>query len=361
MIFVTGGLRSGTTLLANLIGVLEQPFPLLFVEAKRAFLRECGVPRDDYPIGHGFHDGDPGAEALDLFLRGWRTCSEDLARLFDAMRSYSGQKRRFTADELQRALRSIAPDDDFAAVSARLVESAGSIGSKEVFCEEFLPHLLGRGARCILIVRDPRDVLASLNHGRGREFGGELRPTLFNVRSWRKSVAFGLAMESHPRFVRCRYEDLVADPVSALSAAASALAIDAVSVPAEIRDSAGEVWRGNSSHGEHRGIGTSSVGAHGDVLPPEVAAFVEATCLPELVRLGYSTTMTLSDAIATIESFADPYKTTRSGLEGDAMTPSNARLEVERLERVSAAPDSASQRWFLFESAHAALRETFRP
>lgn len=335
MIFVTGGLRSGTTLLANLLGVLEQPFPLLFIEAKRAFLRECGVPRDDYPIGHGFHDGDPGAEALDLFLRRWRTSPEELERLFDAMRSYSGQKRRFTAGELQRALASITADDDFAAVCAKLVQSAGSIGSKEVFCEEFLPHLLGRGARCVLIVRDPRDVLASLNHGRGREFAGELRPTLFNVRSWRKSVAFALAMENHPRFVRCRYEDLVSDPVSVLSAVARALAIEPVSVPAEIRDSKGEVWRGNSSHGEHRGIGTSSIGSHRDVLPAEVAAFVEATCLPELQRLGYSTTMTLPDAIRTIESFADPYKTTRSGMEGDAMTPANARLEVERLQSVT--------------------------
>jgi Sulfotransferase family len=47
-LFVTGMQRSGTTLLEKLLhahpelSVLSQPFPLLFVEVKRAFLESIG-------------------------------------------------------------------------------------------------------------------------------------------------------------------------------------------------------------------------------------------------------------------------------------------------------------------------------
>ena len=331
LVFVTGGLRSGTTLLANLLGVLQQPFPLLFIEAKRTFLRDAGVPRDDYPIGHLFHDGDPGAEALDEFLRRWRTSPADLARLFDAMQSYSGQKTRFTSDELQNAFASISAGDDFAAVVAALdralARDARVAGSKEVVCEEFLPHLLGRGARCVVIVRDPRDVLASLNHGRGREFGGELRPTLFNIRSWRKSVTFALDLQSHPRFVWCRYEDLVADTPKVLARIHDALALG----PLDRDRLATEAWSSNSSYGERAGISDESVGVWHDVLPSAAARLVEAATLPELQLLGYETSMSVDDAVDALAKASEPYTITRSGFERDAIDAENIALEIERL------------------------------
>jgi hypothetical protein len=131
-------------------------------------------------------------------------------------------------------------------------------------------------------------------------------------------------------------------------------------VPDEIHDDAGEPWRGNSSHGEHRGIGTSSVAAWRQVLPPNVAQLIEATCLPELQVLGYETSMTRADAVCAIENFREPYTITRTGMDSDAYTPANAAIEVERLDRVSHAPDDESVRWFVRAEAHAHLRERFR-
>jgi len=329
LVFITGGLRSGTTLLANLLGVLQQPFPLLFVEAKRAFLRDAGVPRDDYPIGHLFHDGDPGAEALDEFLRRWRTSPAELAPLFDGMKSYSGQKTRFTDVELQSAFAAIRPGDDFAATVAALDRTLSRnprAGSKEVVCEEFLPPLLGRGARCVVIVRDPRDVLASLNHGRGREFGGDLRPTLFNIRSWRKSVKFALQLRSHSRFAWCRYEDLVTGLAAVLARIHEALELGPIDGRAPARS-----VPSNSSHGERDGISTASVGLWRDVLPSAAARLVEAATLPELQLLGYQTSMTIDDAVNELESSREPYTITRSGFERDAIDTANIALEIGRL------------------------------
>jgi hypothetical protein len=338
-LFVTGAQRSGTTLLEKLLGaqhaisMLSQPFPLLFAEVKRQFLGGA----EPYPLGHLFPSPPYTPEKFAAFLRAWRTTAEELELLFARMESYSGQYTRFTPEQRSHAFAQITAEHDFADVVRVLDRSlarkeAAWFGSKETICEEYVPHLLARGFRCAIILRDPRDLLASLNHGRGREFGGELKPTLFNVRSWRKSVAFALAMETDPGFARCRYEDLVADPAAELSRVASALGLGAVAVSGEIRDAEGEVWPGNSSHGAHRGVGTSSVGAHRDVLPREVAAFVEATCLPELQRLGYPTSMTRTDAVRAIETFAEPYTITRTGMERDAVTPANACLEIERLE-----------------------------
>lgn len=338
-LFVTGGLRSGTTLLAKLIGgqpdisLLVQPFPLLFVETKRAFLRAHGVANARYPLGHLFHDGQP-ADSLEAFLRNWRISSGEVAKIFAGMASYSGQLTRFTHEQLDHALASLSAYADFAEVVATLDRSLGQTaaqwsGSKEVVCEEFLPCLLARGFRCAVIVRDPRDVLASLNHGRGTEFGGELRPTLFNIRSWRKSVAFALAMETQPRFAWCRYEDLVANPSAVLARIHASLGLP--DIDEERLHPREGVWRGNSSHGDRIGITDASVGMWRELLPSAAAQLVEAACLPELQRLDYATTMTFTDGANTLASATEPYPMTRADFESDAVTTENIALEIDRL------------------------------
>lgn len=372
-LFLTGGLRSGTTLLANLmsaqeqVSVLSQPFPLLFIETKRALLRARGSD-DPYPLGHLFLDHRDGDAGLAAFLRRWRTSSGELRALFETMRGYSGQTTRFDAARLENAFASIGPHDDFAAVVAtldrRLAHASDSrwCGSKEVVCEEFLPYLLERGFRCVLIVRDLRDVLASSNHGKGRDFGGDLKPTLFNIRSWRKSVSFALALEDHPRFAWCRYEDLVADPAGTLARLHTTLGLgtfDEARVHEDLRDSNGQPWRGNSSWDERSRVTASSVGVHRQTLLAGVSRFAEAAALPELQCLGYETSMTRAEAVNVIAAFEEPYVTRTHGFERDLMSGENAAIEMQRLQRVSESADDDTSRWFLFREAHSRLRATF--
>jgi hypothetical protein len=365
-LFVSGMQRSGTTLLERLlasqdISILSQPFPLLFVDAKRAFLASLGMTNERYPLGHLFLDARGGAVSLGGFLASWRTSREELKTLFDRMAAYSGQYTRFDRRILDRAFSQISSDDDFAAVVAKLNRFLAPddrpvrwFGSKETLCEELMPYLLDRGFRCLIIVRDPRDVVASLNHGRGHDFGGELKPTLFNIRNWRKSVAFALATEGRPGLQWCRYEDLVADPVGVLSRVAAGLLPSGVDVDklTAFHDP------DNSSFVQHDGISRASIGRYRHVLPPEVTDVIEATCLPELRLLRYGTSMTTADARDAIADFVEPY-TTRPDTVCDAATPENAALEIERLEGLVGGPLDDRRRWFLDERAEARLREAF--
>jgi len=369
-LFVTGAQRSGTTLLEKLlasqprISMLSQPFPLFFIEVKRAFLRSLGYD-DPYPLGHLFREKRYTRAGFIDFLRAWRPQSEQLRSFLAPVQSYSGQYTRFTDEQLDEALAHVSPkNDDFAAVVNTLnrrlskTPSAQWFGSKETMCEEYVPALLDAGFRCTIILRDPRDVLASLNYGRGQEFGGALKPLLFNARSWRKSVAVALAMEGHPRFRWCRYEELVAD-ARATVARIAPLAIDAAELTGDIRDEAGKSWPGNSSHAEHHGISNASVGVYRGVLPAAASRLMEAACLPELQLLGYETEMTAADAQREVAACSEPYATARKGMENDFVTAENIAAEIERLDRVRQPPSESSAEWFLFEQAHARLRDGF--
>ncbi|MBV8516045.1 MAG: sulfotransferase [Acidobacteria bacterium] len=369
-VFVSGAQRSGTTLLEKLLGMqpqvsmLSQPFPFLFVETKRAFLGTLDDGGgDSYPLGHLFHERRYTAAGFAAFLASWRTNAETLAAQFAAMRSYSGQYARFDTETVGTALASLPRDSDFAAVISSLARalapdpSAPFCGLKETVSEEYMPALCSRGFRCAIIIRDPRDVLASLNHGRGREFGGELKPTLFNIRNWRKSVAIALSLESEPRFHWCRYEDLVDDPSAELARLGDRLELGTMQAREELVDADGQRWRGNSSFADHDGVSGASVSRYRDTLPDDVARYVEAACLPELRLLGYESSLGDTDATRVLRAFREPYTIVRAGFDDDAATPANAAREIERLERVSAFPDGESRFWFLSETAHRKLRE----
>ena len=352
-IFVTGMLRSGTTLLEKLlaqqerISMLSQPFPLLLVEAKRAFLRQLGHPDDPYPLGHLFRETRYTRADLARFLSHWRAPREELEALFSRMSHYSGQGTRFTREQLEPALAAAAEAGDFAGVVSTLLHrlalrpEARWFGSKEITCEELVPLFLQQGFRCVIIVRDPRDVVTSLNHGSGRTIAGDVRPTLFNVRAWRKSVAVARECEQSERFFCCRYEDLVANPDQTMRELAAKLALDLGTFDfGKLRDESGEAWSGNSSHRAHDGVSASSVAMFRALLPPPVSRFVEAACLPELQSLGYETTLTHAEATRALHEFREPYTITRAGVESDMATPENARLEEERL--AASMPNTAS-------------------
>lgn len=370
-IFITGTHRSGTTLLDRLINqfpdvsILSQPFPLLFVETKRSFFRSLGLDDIRYPLGHLFLEERYDHAMLADFLRRWRTSHEHLRAIFEDMRGYSGQYTRFSDEEVERAIACVDGDDDFASVVQKLIrslcrrEKAAWFGSKETICEELLPSMLDRGFRCVLIIRDPRDVIASLNHGRGAEFGGSIKPLLFNIRSWRKSVAYALDLQARSRFQWCRYEDLVRTPVAELARIAAPLGLKATSdgLTSELRNGDGSIWAGNSSHGELYAISDASVGIYKKLLDPDVQRMVEAACLPELRYLGYDTSLTHAEAQETLRTIREPYPVIRTGMEDDLADSNNAKREIERLAKVVEAPSTSSTRWFLFERAHVELRE----
>lgn len=369
-LFVTGMQRSGTTLLDRLleahpgISLLSQPFPFLFLEAKREFFRRSGWEPSAYPLGHLFLEDRYGAADLARFLREWQVDAPLLREVFAAMDGFSGQCTRFDRADLDAALDGLAPAGMAAVVAHLCRELSGAgegvaFGGKETICEEFLPHLLDSGFRCLVILRDPRDVLASLNHGRGRDYGGRLKPTLFNLRNWRKSAAFSLYLEDRPGFCWIRYEDLVSRPLEVLDRVAPVLGVDPFPedlLSGGLRDRNGRAWSGNSSHGARPGVSSGSVGIHQRLLPAGVARLVEAVCYPELVRLGYPVSLRWDEVPGIVRSFEDPYPVERGELPEASDAVTAAAQEIRRIEILPEPPSEATRPFFLFREVHATLQ-----
>ena len=99
-------------------------------------------------------------------------------------------------------------------------------GGKEILCEEYVPYLLSKGVRVIIIIRDPRDVIVSLNFREKDNLTGKKRPILYSLRLWRKSVAFALECENDSNFMWLKYEDLIENPIKILNKITSFLNID---------------------------------------------------------------------------------------------------------------------------------------
>lgn len=348
--FLTGMQRSGTTLLEKLLGApprvsaLSQPFPFLFLELKRAFLRSLGHGDERYPLGTLFREDRYAPGDFEAFLRSHRLSADTVREVFQAMEDYSGQYTKVPPERLAAVLAEL-PEGEPATVITHLYRALSHrpeaywFGGKETVCEEFLPYLLGQGFSCAVIVRDVRDVLASLNHGRGHRFGGSPKPTLFNLRSWRRSVHFALALEGRPGFGWLRYEDLVAAPDEALAGLVRRLGM--APDPWEdgidwIPDQGGGPWSGNSSHGGQSGVSRSSVGRHEELLPESVRRFAEATCYPELTRLGYALSIETDEVEAILEGFREPYEIDRPGLEHYLTDRGEIEAEIERVREAGA-------------------------
>ncbi len=310
MVLVTGLMRSGTTLLQKLlaaqpeIAVYSQPLPLLFVETKARYLRSVGREAPEYPIADQFQGTYFSSSDFSSFLQAYHIDRNAFAAILDQQRTYSGQRteppyplsephRTSLAGWLRRTLTQLAEPRPSARVA----------GAKEVCCEEFIPYLLGEGFHIVQIVRDPRDVLASSIAGSGSRDVGRPRPPLFLLRQWRKSVAYALEFEGHPRYCRCRFEDLVTAPESTLYQLESALGVQ----PPTSRDRSqpldldGRPWTSNSSYQPRRGLDRAAIGRYRQALDPEVTRWVESLVLPEMLCLGYEPTLSLDDAIRVLE------------------------------------------------------------
>ncbi|MBI2841609.1 MAG: sulfotransferase [Acidobacteria bacterium] len=369
-LFVTGMQRSGTTLIEKMltnhpqISLLSQPFYYLFLEAKREFFRRKGLAPAPLPLGDLFREDRYAPEELDGFLGEYRPERSVLSSLLEAMREYSGQYTRFGPDETALALSRLTPGD-FAETLSQLCRllvrrpGAAVVGEKETICEEFLPYLLHKGAKVVLILRDPRDVVVSLNEGTDGRHAGRLKPLLFNLRNWRKSVAFAIHLQGHPGFAWLRYEDLVSDPDGAIGRVARAIGVEPFAAGAFTRgvhNLDGSLWAGNSSHGPLDAISRSSIGRHPGRLDRAVIRSIEAACYPEMRFLGYRTELGLRDVGPSLEEFEDPTPLEREELRRYVPDREIQADEIRRLDLLSQESAEEVVSYFRFASVHSVLR-----
>ena len=122
---------------------------------------------------------------------------------------------------------------------------------------------------------------------------GGPKPTLLNLRNWRKSVAVALALEGRPGFAWVRYEDLVSSPSPILDGIARTLGIDAFSWrPGDgVENHGGQPWPGNSSHHDVHGVSQASVGVWRTCCRTTLASTPRRSACPSLEALGYPESM----------------------------------------------------------------------
>lgn len=298
-LFVTGMMRSGTSLAQIILTnhpklfVASQPFHQLYVDVKQLFLNEYGLKKL-LPLGDGL-DADTGErELFSSWLNERRFDEQETARLVEGSITGKGGDATNLTGKLS------AKPGSFFSIRYELHQSLAKyfnhhatqfIGSKDAFCEEYIPSLVNNNIRCLIIIRDPRAVIASACHGRYHKQVGDRYPLLMLIRLWRKSAAYWLAFRNHPLVHTMRYEDLVQHSGATLNEISKWLDIDCfpnelISQP--LHDHTGKEWKGNSSFGEKNGVDAKSRETWRTLLKPEEVRFIEACTKPELTKLGYS-------------------------------------------------------------------------
>lgn len=377
-LFVTGCYRSGTTLLDKLlhahpqISMATQPLPLLYTYFKEAFYRERGLRRR-YPLEHLFlEDGYTAADFHDFLDRHIMPAAE-LDGMFEAMADYLSQDWTPQLLEMRAAFQAGTFIDIYRQLDACIARifpklRLAYVGSKEVLCEEYIPYLLARGVRAVMIIRDPRDMIASANFRQRDSFIGANRPVLYSLRVWRKSMAFTLAYEGHPGLRWLRYEDLVEEPVQRLNEIAAWLDIPAYPTDAfskGVLDQSGRQWQGNSSFDPQKRVSPAATGRFAQRLPRAVIAFIEACCRPEMVCAGYVPSTGYRFEAGAITGYHDPFPDIHERFPKDYSSSDDHReQELARYEKLRpTAPmlaEDMARRWFIHERAYQRLSDAVR-
>lgn len=204
--FITGFPRSGTTLVERLIGnqkdafVAHQLFPTLLINLKKEFLKETGnlrsYPFIPYPSSKEcieFNAYLESKQISELEYKTWMLEGTD----YPAM----GEKSTLnTLPQLSGSLSNI--------INTQLKNMTSSsyslVGFKDVMMDEFIPYFEKHNFKNVVVVRDPRAVIASLINSSEM---GDYRPTLYNLQLWKRMLRTAKANNVH----MLKYEDLVSN------------------------------------------------------------------------------------------------------------------------------------------------------
>lgn len=322
---ITGMARSGTTLLDRMLNshpeitAISQPLPKLYRYVKAAFLKEIGYENDYYVLGDLFLENRYSRNELLEFLKTYKLNKAAIQEVLDSMKGWSGQTSTVKEDDLLGLKRPLGLEEIYRDFLSYNSNSSLALGTKEIIVEEFVEYYLQQGIKVILIIRDPRDVLTSLNVGKGPEYGGVHRPTLFHLRNWRKSVSIANTFVNHPGFHLVKYEELIQQPLDELNAMSEFLGVDIFNetiLSEKLSNSDGSVWQGNSSTEMLNGVNASNSKKYKKYLSEQTIEYTEYICRHEMQLHGYE----LENRNPLPNSFREPFVIGECGLDKELST-----------------------------------------
>lgn len=296
---IIGMSRSGTTLLEKLLAshpqmnLFSQPLPLLYRHLKKEFYKKINYPDTYYVLNDLFHESEYSPDDFFDFLDHYELPLTEISQLFEEMLDWNGQwEKVMNWNEWMSNYNSMNLAEFYPFFLKNLSAGNGikAMGSKEVLVEEFIPYLIQNGIKVIHIIRDPRDIITSLNVGRGPEYAGAHRPTLFHLRNWRKSISIANSYMENDHLLSVRYEDLINGKYAILELITDFLETDAFEngcFSDGIRTGNGALWQGNSSTKNLDGIDETNQKKYRKYLDADTIKYIEYTCRPEMLLNGY--------------------------------------------------------------------------
>lgn len=369
-IFITGTYRSGTTLADKLLSshpngfVASQPFPFLYYDLMKLYNVEAGLSNFPYPIHPAFvSDFNPGV--FQEFLDGRDISNSFISKSLSGMRGYSGcgTPEIFDLAENMTGGQFLKVYRELCHLLAKTMHQGapGFIGAKEIIGEDFMPVLLRAGIKVLLLVRDPRDIILSANFSAGKHaYMGNIRPILYTLQMWRKSVSYAIEYGESPDLLILRYEDLVKHPFEKLDEIADFMDVDHFDrehFRQGIYDQYGKLWKGNSSFTNFQFIDASSSGRYKTELTQGVIDYINSVCSPELKFLGYRDTAAFNQEV--ISGFREPDYPVHKLFDADYSSSAwSVKKEIMRhklLVEDSPDPDEVLK-YFLFKNAYVKLK-----
>ena len=321
--FITGFPRSGTTLVERLIAnqedtfVAHQLFPTLLINLKKAFLKETGnlrsYPFIPYPNSKErieFNAYLEGKHISELEYKTWMLEGAD----YPAM----GEKAILkTLPLLSGSLNNVISNQ----LKSMSSSSDQIIGFKDVMMDEFIPYFEKQDFKNVVVVRDPRAVIASLINSSEM---GEYRPTLYNLQLWKRMLRTAEVNNAHV----IKYEDLVSNSGYTLKALSNYLGKEVSVEVFPLKNNKGEDWNGNSSFKQLDQLSSHGVDGYKNKLSNKAITYIESICKQEMETLGYTTSK--ASNLIDILSLEDPFEIThRNFLDWD--NKEELALEMARM------------------------------
>lgn len=274
-LFVTGMVRSGTTLLGFMldahpeINIAQDPYMPFYKSLRNTAIEHYG----NHALQQSF---DPNQPFSDGYFSNQEIKILDILYNLNLDLPFNHSERDLLHERLTSRMRHESPDlieylpriygntykEWLLSGLKAITASRGSstwVGTKEVWSIDFVIPLARTfpQSKSILIIRDPRAVIASIIASKIK-YPDQVAHTLSVIRHWRKQIASAILIKKHlkERFWILRYEDLINEPESHTRAICDFLEVDFsenMINPAMFRHAHdNQPWTGNSSFLENQ-------------------------------------------------------------------------------------------------------------